>query len=710
MNQVGHYNGKVMKSSYTVKSTIELAWLLFVVLALSACNLPSSSSLLPGDELPVEEIPPGVFAADNASRTWYVSTSGDDDNECSVVGLPCQTIEGVISKVNAEETRLLDSYPLIRDILHTIHVAAGTYLEPPLLFDKYIILEGAGRNSTTIDTNHPDNTVIEVMSPSVTINDITIKGGYVGISVINGSSDTDVTMLTLNQDTVEGNLLYGLWIHPEASASINGTKIVENGGTFTTDGLYTGFASGIHNEGHLEIFNSQISDNFYGGINTFLEQAFTEITDSTISGNAFEGAERSGGVGAAIGNRGTTVISGSAIHNNRLWGITNSGALQITNSTISSNLTGVSSSTFTFSGFVSSSLEFNYVTIAENEQSGLVIVDGSEASVTSSLIVNNGEEDCTFHFLDTSEVAFDFSGNINSDGTCTSAITVTPDDLFLAPLADNGGATLTHALLPGSPAIDYTSTSEFIVCIDVDQRGVLRPTGLSCDLGAYEVADVLLELEPPIDILPDTPIPPIFQAEPIIPIVNRDTLCWKGPGPAYDVVTSIQNGTEVELLGIGATENWLVINNPRYPGVDCWVDQDDLDLDPGLDLSSFNIFPIPLLPTATHTPSPVPLTPTATPIPVIVLPNAPSSLVANEQKCNSTDGYIVMLTWKDNANNEDGYRVFHNGNQIANLGPDATQYTTGDLGTGGTQSFYILAYNAAGTAQSNTAQEDGCIF
>ena len=64
-------------------------------------------------------------------------------------------------------------------------------------------------------------------------------------------------------------------------------------------------------------------------------------------------------------------------------------------------------------------------------------------------------------------------------------------DPRLGPLADNGGPTLTHALLPGSPAIDAVTAGN---CPAADQRGVSRPqdgTGdgvRACDIGAFEVA------------------------------------------------------------------------------------------------------------------------------------------------------------------------------------------------------------------------------
>ena len=51
-------------------------------------------------------------------------------------------------------------------------------------------------------------------------------------------------------------------------------------------------------------------------------------------------------------------------------------------------------------------------------------------------------------------------------------------------MQDNGGPTLTHALLPGSLAIDHIPPEDCIV--DADQRGVARPQGTGCDIGAYE--------------------------------------------------------------------------------------------------------------------------------------------------------------------------------------------------------------------------------
>jgi hypothetical protein len=65
-----------------------------------------------------------------------------------------------------------------------------------------------------------------------------------------------------------------------------------------------------------------------------------------------------------------------------------------------------------------------------------------------------------------------------------------PVDPVLGPLQNNGGATPTRALLLGSPAIDagnpLTPGSGGNACESQDQRGVGRPRGIRCDIGAYE--------------------------------------------------------------------------------------------------------------------------------------------------------------------------------------------------------------------------------
>lgn len=144
---------------------------------------------------------------------------------------------------------------------------------------------------------------------------------------------------------------------------------------------------------------------------------------------------------------------------------------------------------------------------AASQGAGVQIFDRAEAPayytstlrLTNSIIADNQGSDCT----GTAEAGITFTGqrvisfgyNLDSDGSCLPPAVRQPGDLphgtaNLGPLADNGGATPTHALLTGSQAIDAGNDA---VCAaepvnGLDQRGVTRPQGNHCDIGAYEAA------------------------------------------------------------------------------------------------------------------------------------------------------------------------------------------------------------------------------
>ena len=89
----------------------------------------------------------------------------------------------------------------------------------------------------------------------------------------------------------------------------------------------------------------------------------------------------------------------------------------------------------------------------------------------------------------------DLGHNLSSDASCgfTNPASLSNTDPRLGPLADNGGPTLTVALLPDSPAIDAADPA---LAPPYDQRGFPRPVGAAPDIGAFE--DRLTRL-PPIE-------------------------------------------------------------------------------------------------------------------------------------------------------------------------------------------------------------------
>jgi hypothetical protein len=81
----------------------------------------------------------------------------------------------------------------------------------------------------------------------------------------------------------------------------------------------------------------------------------------------------------------------------------------------------------------------------------------------------------------------DLGHNLSSDGSCafTSVGSMNNTPPLLGPLTNNGGPTLTMALLPGSPTINAGDTT---AAPTTDQRGFPRPAGAAADIGAYELA------------------------------------------------------------------------------------------------------------------------------------------------------------------------------------------------------------------------------
>jgi hypothetical protein len=108
-------------------------------------------------------------------------------------------------------------------------------------------------------------------------------------------------------------------------------------------------------------------------------------------------------------------------------------------------------------------------------------------SIAGDLALTNSILVCAAGQTNIFGLANDGGHNIGSDG---SANFISPSsrgnlDPLLAAPADNGGFTPTCALLPMSPAIDSGDDS---VCPATDQRGVPRPQGVHCDIGAFELA------------------------------------------------------------------------------------------------------------------------------------------------------------------------------------------------------------------------------
>lgn len=289
----------------------------------------------------------------------------------------------------------------------------------------------------------------------------------------------------------------------DAVVSGNSTGLADSPG----GGLFVGV--------HISLLRSKVSGNWTegdgspgGGITVPIGRI--TVTDSSISGNWTEG-DYSGAGGllmAFIFNDAT--ITGSTISGNATYGqfsdaggLAIGGGTTIVNSTISGN-----SSNGPDSGGGGMSLS-GFLTLLNSTVVDNTSIDGPAAirlvspdsafKVSNSVIANSdGVQPLCTREIDVG----DSVGNLITDASCGTASTVHGasvafGDLMLGPLADNGGRTLTHALLAGSAAIDVADTA---VCVSppvnsLDQRGAARLVDgnadgdASCDVGAYEAGD-----------------------------------------------------------------------------------------------------------------------------------------------------------------------------------------------------------------------------
>jgi hypothetical protein len=184
-------------------------------------------------------------------------------------------------------------------------------------------------------------------------------------------------------------------------------------------------------------------------------------------------------------------LRGAGIH------IGGGGRIVMFNSTVSGNevLTATYSSEMGGGGISVSAggrMEIQYSTITSNTtalsiREGILITSQADLKMDSSIIANHIDDCLNLGSGSTfSDGGFNFVGDSSSPGSCPFPISILSGDPLLAPLADNGGKTKTHALLPDSKAIDQIPVN--FCTVPNDQRNWPRPRGAGCDIGAYERA------------------------------------------------------------------------------------------------------------------------------------------------------------------------------------------------------------------------------
>jgi hypothetical protein len=285
---------------------------------------------------------------------------------------------------------------------------------------------------------------------------------------IDGSGDVHVVRSTLSGNSATATSLgsdYALAAGggvEAADVTVSTTTLKSNVATAVSPGNSTANGGGAFAHGDLHLTASTVSGTVAGapahdgGLATATSGAIdgggsAEVVNSTLSGNsAIAVADASAGEARAFG-----------------------GVAFPADSTV----------TFEASTLVRNSVSAHAHTVTA--AGGGVAVGFANLSITSSILALNsapGGPNC--------------SGGVDSGGhnlvgkTAGCAFAQKPSDkvnvanAHIGPLASNGGPTKTIALLTGSPALNWIPAAQ---CgVSTDQRGVHRPQGPKCDIGAYE--------------------------------------------------------------------------------------------------------------------------------------------------------------------------------------------------------------------------------
>ena len=208
---------------------------------------------------------------------------------------------------------------------------------------------------------------------------------------------------------------------------------------------------------------------------------------STLSLNqvTFANNKVNAGGGGLLNLEGNVTLTNVTFSHNRAGdggGLTNYGGnLTLTNVTFAGNT--ASNGPGALENAVGGTVQLTHVTFTGNQArgEGSSLANGSLGTITLTNTIVSGRSGCSGAGHVTS-----LGHNIDSGNSCGFNA---PGDLSnvrprLGTLSTNGGSTKTVGLRPGSPAIDAGDNT---VCPATDQRGITRPQGAGCDIGAYEL-------------------------------------------------------------------------------------------------------------------------------------------------------------------------------------------------------------------------------
>ncbi len=322
-------------------------------------------------------------------------------------------------------------------------------------------------------------------------------GGAAYVFLNSSLTLTNSTTLTNNLAT-HGGGIYNSGAAILANVDASGNEASGSGGAIFTNSAVTVTHSTLNDNKSLGVGN--------GGGAIYISLGTTILSNSTLNGNLANGS------GGGIINFSTAALTNVTIHGNEAaysgGGIRNADTLTLTQVTVSGNSAGplgggiynyngtlwATNSTFSANGATGrggslmnedASAYLNNVTFSGNSApDGGGVYSKSSFEIIKNSVFAKGASGVNCVFLDT--VSF----NLSDDGSC--GFGVGRDNVLnfnLGPLANNGGFTRTHLPLANSATLDQAQCTDLYGNpVTTDQRGIARPQGAACDVGAVERA------------------------------------------------------------------------------------------------------------------------------------------------------------------------------------------------------------------------------
>jgi hypothetical protein len=420
-----------------------------------------------------------------------------------------------------------------------------------------VTITGNGAANTVIDAQQ-NSRIFDVTDTAgdVTLDGLTLRNGQTAVADELGGAirfGSDGTLAVRNS-TLSGNSTTGNGGAGGAISSAAGAVTVRNSTLSGNSTAGNGAPGGalFTNDGAVTVRDSTLSGNFTTNVSPggAISSRFGAVTvsNSTLSGNFTVNNQARGG--ALHSGTGPVTVSNSTLSGNSTGGSnsdggaisSDSGAVTLINSTLVFNQAGNSTGGGIFSLLAPVTVQNSIV--ARNSDDGTApdlrpspdAVNGP-LTVRSSLIGNN---------TGTGLAAAPPPGP-DANGNFIGGSGVNALNPLLGPLANNGGPTLTHALLAGSPARDRGDNA---LAVDpqnnplvTDQRGPgFTRFGGTVDIGAFEVQPP--PPPPPLPLPSPPPPPPSPSASPPLPVVEIQ-------------VTRVKRRTRVDVLVGGALRRFF---------------------------------------------------------------------------------------------------------------------------------------------------------